>query len=1277
MNLRLSTFFLTLAEWDRHIEVIRQVLNSIEDFEPYAAFLRLTNSSGNPITTTTLLQFLKDNRFEGSKSGLRLMIRMFDTRFDDSLDFEDFLKMILSRDNPHNRFSAATRPVYDVSTGENLSAELEYHLARFFVKGGDFLGRVIKDSETKLILSEMNLFERVVGETRPEFLDFGGLAEFLKSSGIKPRDSEIISILRLIDVNDDGVVNKLEFIFFLNLFNDCTPEPCIVKKMRQLAKEHAADMARQHQCSVDIEIAEKHERDSLGASLEKIQKQHQNERSKSRERSEPIDDDRRSSGYVDINRVEETYTNSTNRNLRMLNEGNKSLREISRIHPNSSSRLSKRVGGMNQSIAEAKLIRRQYPQEPRDSSNSTSRTGRTKSEIFCIQEEVEEEGAIPGLLFDSQKENAPRNRNQRQTNSKFRKTNQNPRPSQKRSGAPRESGDIHIRDIESSSSSYFTNYSQNLTQTTNRLLNHSKDFSISTTSCMVTTMDDNEFESSDGSEMPRPEGFPSSSSRFNNIGCFVKKREEGYVKEDSRQRREIEDQDQMRGVSNGKRSSPPPRSYWNANNSQMKSSRKLSKERELRRKKKDQEKLSSSQQRLLRESRDRRSHSHNRGSRRQIEGSYQETLARCERDVPKPQFSGGPSRREHVPPLMLKNIKKDIKKSSLSRSKSKYPMNPGYATNITNNTNNTKSSHRVPLEVLLMESRRNQMFKEVESSVEFTDLLNHFPGLDSSKEKRIGNNPAQWPNPLLTSKRGERDLSSNRSDLKLRSSLKSKATDLRANSSMSPAKKVVSFNESSLSPIKSRRGMNKIYSQGIIRPQNVLSKGSRSTRNLEYDLGVQEVFKGVRPVKSRLLPARSTERESKPSRLMATVSENAAVSTKTLIFNTFEGDNMNNFLGMKNTIEATDRSGRVAQTGRSQLAASKVGRSRNRSQEDAVDVKKTRIIEVKSKMKLRSILETNKHEKFVKQRKSKTGKKKKMKESLLVPISKEPKNRSKEKRCCDNGESVKQFSDFLRLSKEGGFSSKKVNKSNRLTLGSSRSRRKLTGKENFTISKRIINKTAKKPSTVKKGKKKIMKTKVRSTVTKERLSIKYNSSVAGSSSKLIKKSKRIQARVDTGKKSISGSRHLFTPVKRRGIVSSTRKIKNKLTSIKKRVKKIFSNENNDNTVYSPSRATMKSNSKRKISVCPRKSTPARNEQRRKSVNSRMEEEAQDYSFETIKMQTGHLPEDVEVSLQNTPKLTNYISIGSGYHTKDSAHLRRHHERREGHGDLQKGAGHPS
>jgi Ca2+-binding EF-hand superfamily protein len=120
-QMKITNFFLTITEWDRHIELTRQFLNAMESFEPYAAYLRLNNGTGEPITAENIALFLQGNGFSADTRNLKTVVRMFDSRIANSLDFEDFLKMILSRDNPDLRFNAVSNPTYEVDFGQKLS----------------------------------------------------------------------------------------------------------------------------------------------------------------------------------------------------------------------------------------------------------------------------------------------------------------------------------------------------------------------------------------------------------------------------------------------------------------------------------------------------------------------------------------------------------------------------------------------------------------------------------------------------------------------------------------------------------------------------------------------------------------------------------------------------------------------------------------------------------------------------------------------------------------------------------------------------------------------------------------------------------------------------------------------------------------------------------------------------------------------------------------------------------------------------------------------------
>jgi len=56
---RLADLFKAIAEGEKQVEIIRQVLAEKSAFEPYAAFKRIDRSSNGYITTYELIDYLR------------------------------------------------------------------------------------------------------------------------------------------------------------------------------------------------------------------------------------------------------------------------------------------------------------------------------------------------------------------------------------------------------------------------------------------------------------------------------------------------------------------------------------------------------------------------------------------------------------------------------------------------------------------------------------------------------------------------------------------------------------------------------------------------------------------------------------------------------------------------------------------------------------------------------------------------------------------------------------------------------------------------------------------------------------------------------------------------------------------------------------------------------------------------------------------------------------------------------------------------------------------
>ena len=233
-RLKVAGFLLNISEWDRHIEVVRQILNSVALFEPYAAFLRITKGRNPGISVADIEEFLRDNGAHVEGGSIEILVRLYDTKFLGHIDFEDFLKMTLTRDNPQMRFEAAAkRENYQVEESETLGEEIEFCLTRLLTKACEFIKRMRTDAESNGAVTDRDLFNEI--GTTGNILDYKAMKAFFESLKIIPRDSEIIATLRVIDINDDGLIDKSEFDYFISLFNNRSADPSLMNKLRERA----------------------------------------------------------------------------------------------------------------------------------------------------------------------------------------------------------------------------------------------------------------------------------------------------------------------------------------------------------------------------------------------------------------------------------------------------------------------------------------------------------------------------------------------------------------------------------------------------------------------------------------------------------------------------------------------------------------------------------------------------------------------------------------------------------------------------------------------------------------------------------------------------------------------------------------------------------------------------------------------------------------------------------------------------------------------------------
>jgi len=89
-KLKLKDLFLCLSEEEVRIERLRQVLASIPEFEPYAAFKRIDRNSTGALTPKAICKYLRENGYrELDADDIVYMVRYFDQDEDMKLSFHE------------------------------------------------------------------------------------------------------------------------------------------------------------------------------------------------------------------------------------------------------------------------------------------------------------------------------------------------------------------------------------------------------------------------------------------------------------------------------------------------------------------------------------------------------------------------------------------------------------------------------------------------------------------------------------------------------------------------------------------------------------------------------------------------------------------------------------------------------------------------------------------------------------------------------------------------------------------------------------------------------------------------------------------------------------------------------------------------------------------------------------------------------------------------------------------------------------------------------------
>jgi Ca2+-binding EF-hand superfamily protein len=215
-NPQLTKFLLKILDGEKRIEFQRQNLGRIPLFEPYAAFLRIDRRNKKYIDIQDLRNFLIENKIRYSASNLSELIKLYDKDRDSVLNYQEFLKIILTNNDPDLRSRVTQRETYNVDAEDYLNNQIESELAKLLALEMDLTDELkIKAEAIRYIygFSVTNAFQ-TIDYLNYNYLEEEELAAYLKKNGAYISQNDITQLISRLDKDCDGKVSFNDFSSF-------------------------------------------------------------------------------------------------------------------------------------------------------------------------------------------------------------------------------------------------------------------------------------------------------------------------------------------------------------------------------------------------------------------------------------------------------------------------------------------------------------------------------------------------------------------------------------------------------------------------------------------------------------------------------------------------------------------------------------------------------------------------------------------------------------------------------------------------------------------------------------------------------------------------------------------------------------------------------------------------------------------------------------------------------------------------------------------------------
>ena len=219
---KLAKIFLTLAEGEKTIDINRQILVELQDFDPFKIFSYLDTNQKNYLNNSDLLNYCTEKGITTNDLEINLLIFFYDMDYDGVLSYPEFAYFIQSDYSKRGVIKNDNNNAKENSdlNNINLSPSIEQALNQLFSNEINLIKNILSQLNDLKQRFDFNIHELYHAVKNYNFIEENSLRNFFERNKISFLESDIRKIMKRLDLNGDGKIDFCEFHAFLG-FPDC------------------------------------------------------------------------------------------------------------------------------------------------------------------------------------------------------------------------------------------------------------------------------------------------------------------------------------------------------------------------------------------------------------------------------------------------------------------------------------------------------------------------------------------------------------------------------------------------------------------------------------------------------------------------------------------------------------------------------------------------------------------------------------------------------------------------------------------------------------------------------------------------------------------------------------------------------------------------------------------------------------------------------------------------------------------------------------------------